>query len=132
MVGPKSKEPAGHDELKSAKAQEQSVLTAQTSVVFEFEPNPSFVGLFSFLYFLKIKISKIYVRFEIFQKYPQSPPLRLTGKEKFLGENFPRKPKILFLGRVRFFYLSPEIFGPFESPPKPNWCNQISGHPAAS
>ena len=35
MVGPKSKEPAGHDELKSAKAQEQSVLTAQTSVVFE-------------------------------------------------------------------------------------------------
>ena len=45
MVGPKSKEPAGHDELKSAKAQEQSVLTAQTSVVFEFEPNPSFVSV---------------------------------------------------------------------------------------
>ena len=26
-------------------------------------------AVFSFLYFLKIKISKIYVRFEIFQKY---------------------------------------------------------------
>jgi hypothetical protein len=47
-------------------------------------------------------------------------------------ENFPRKPKILILGGVRFFYLSPEIFGPFESPPKPNWFSQISGHPAAS
>jgi len=56
----------------------------------------------------------------------------LLDKENFLGENFPRKPKILFLGGVRFFYLSPEIFGPFESPPKPNWCSQISGHPAAS
>ena len=32
-------------------------------------------ALFSFLYFLKIKISKIYVRFEIFQKYPRSPPI---------------------------------------------------------
>ena len=61
------------------------------------------------------------------------PMVRLaTNKEKFLGENFPRKPKILFLGGVRFFYLSPEIFGPFESPPKPNWFSQISGHPAAS
>jgi len=49
--------------------------------------------------------------------------LRVTSKEKFLGENFPRKPKILFLGGVRFFYLSPEIFGPFESPHKPNWCS---------
>ena len=58
--------------------------------------------------------------------------LVVCTKEKFLGENFPRKPKILFLGGVRFFYLSPEIFGPFESPPKPNWCSQISGHPAAS
>ena len=27
------------------------------------------LAVFSFLYFLKIKISKIYVRFEIFQKY---------------------------------------------------------------
>ena len=27
-------------------------------------------AVFSFLYFLKIKISKIYVCFEIFQKYP--------------------------------------------------------------
>ena len=26
-------------------------------------------AVFSFLYFLKIKISKIYVRFQIFQKY---------------------------------------------------------------
>jgi len=31
-------------------------------------------GIFSFLYFLKIKISKIYVRFEIFQKYPPVAP----------------------------------------------------------
>ena len=32
-------------------------------------------AVFSFLYFLKIKISKIYVRFEIFQKYtPVAPP----------------------------------------------------------
>ena len=30
--------------------------------------------VFSFLYFLKIKISKIYVRFEIFQKYPPVAP----------------------------------------------------------
>ena len=29
--------------------------------------------LFSFLYLKKIKISKIYVRFEIFQNYPLSP-----------------------------------------------------------
>ena len=33
------------------------------------------VAVFSFLYFLKIKISKIYVRFEIFQNYPRSPPI---------------------------------------------------------
>ena len=32
-------------------------------------------AVFSFLYFLKIKISKIYVCFEIFQKYPRSPPI---------------------------------------------------------
>jgi len=31
-------------------------------------------AVFSFLYFLKIKISKIYVRFEIFQKYPPVAP----------------------------------------------------------
>ena len=37
------------------------------------------VAVFSFLYFFKIKISKIYVRFEIFQKYPRSPPHRATG-----------------------------------------------------
>ena len=30
-------------------------------------------ALFSFLYLKKIKISKIYVRFEIFQNYPRSP-----------------------------------------------------------
>ena len=30
---------------------------------------------FSFLYFKKIKISKIYVRFEIFQKYPPVAPI---------------------------------------------------------
>ena len=36
-------------------------------------------AVFSFLYFFKIKISKIYVRFEIFQKYPRSPPHRATG-----------------------------------------------------
>ena len=35
--------------------------------------------LFSFLYFLKIKISKIYVRFEIFQKYLPVAPHRATG-----------------------------------------------------
>ena len=37
------------------------------------------VAFFSFLYLKKIKISKIYVCFEIFQKYPQSPPHRATG-----------------------------------------------------
>ena len=31
--------------------------------------NARMVAVFSFLYFLKIKISKIYIRFEIFQKY---------------------------------------------------------------
>ena len=36
-------------------------------------------AVFSFLYFLKIKISKIYVRFEIFQKYPRSPPIGRQG-----------------------------------------------------
>ena len=35
--------------------------------------------LLSFLYFLKIKISKIYVRFEIFQKYPPVAPYKTTG-----------------------------------------------------
>ena len=30
---------------------------------------PVAAAVFSFLYFLKIKISKIYIRFEIFQKY---------------------------------------------------------------
>ena len=39
--------------------------------------------IFSFLYFLKIKISKIYVRFEIFQKYPPVAPHRATGKCNF-------------------------------------------------
>ena len=34
---------------------------------------------FLFLYFLKIKISKIYVHFEIFQKYPPVAPHRATG-----------------------------------------------------
>ena len=34
---------------------------------------------FSFLYLKKIKFSKIYVCFEIFQKYPRSPPHRATG-----------------------------------------------------
>ena len=32
-------------------------------------------ALFSFLYLKKIKISKIYVRFELFQKYPGRPPI---------------------------------------------------------
>ena len=32
-----------------------------------------FRAFFSFLYFKKIKISKIYVCFEIFQNYPRSP-----------------------------------------------------------
>ena len=36
-------------------------------------------ALFSFLYLKNIKISKIYVRFEIFQKYLRSPPHRATG-----------------------------------------------------
>ena len=31
-------------------------------------------AVFSFLYYLKIKISKIYVYFEIFQKYPPVAP----------------------------------------------------------
>ena len=31
--------------------------------------NPCHNAVFSFLYFLKIKISKIYVCFQIFQKY---------------------------------------------------------------
>src|SRR6185369_16016475 len=35
-------------------------------------PRPA---VFSFLYFLKIKISKIYVCFEIFQKYPLVTPI---------------------------------------------------------
>ena len=43
-------------------------------------PSCTFNGaVFSFLYFLKIKISKIYVCFEIFQKFPPSPPHRATG-----------------------------------------------------
>ena len=37
------------------------------------------LAVFSFLYFFKIKISKIYVRFEIFQKYPPVAPHRATG-----------------------------------------------------
>jgi len=31
-------------------------------------------AVFSFLYFLKVKISKIYVRFEIFHKIPAARP----------------------------------------------------------
>ena len=57
-------------------------------------------ALFSFLYLKKIKILKIYVRFEIFQNYPQSPPIgqqvlsvifflqicnEVPGKKKFKG-----------------------------------------------
>ena len=37
------------------------------------------LAVFSFLYFLKIKILKIYVRFEIFEKYPPVAPHRATG-----------------------------------------------------
>ena len=37
------------------------------------------MAVFSFLYFLKIKISKIYIHFEIFQKYPPVAPHRATG-----------------------------------------------------
>ena len=45
-------------------------------------------AVFSFLYFLKIKISKIYTRFEIFQKYPPVAPHRATGlKCKFYFSN---------------------------------------------
>jgi len=40
-------------------------------------------GLFSFLYLKKIKILKIYVRFEKFQKYP-SRPMGATGPLLFI------------------------------------------------
>ena len=39
------------------------------------------------------------------------PGRRGHRKEKFLAENFPRKPKILFLGEVPIFFLSPKVFG---------------------
>jgi len=39
------------------------------------KPRPALaLAVFSFLYLKKIKISKIYVRFEIFQKYPPVAP----------------------------------------------------------
>ena len=47
---------------------------------------------FSFLYFLKIKISKIYVRFEIFQKYPRSPHRATGPKCNFFSSNLQRGP----------------------------------------
>ena len=43
------------------------------------DADPGGDAVFLFLYFLKIKISKIYVRFEIFQKYPPVDPHRATG-----------------------------------------------------
>ena len=50
-------------------------------------------ALFSFLYLKKIKISKIYVRFEKFQKYPPVAPHRATGpKCNFFSLNSQRGP----------------------------------------
>ena len=50
-------------------------------------------AVFSFIYFLKIKISKIYVRFEIFQKYPPVAPHRATGSKcNFFSSNLQRCP----------------------------------------
>ena len=40
-----------------------------------FPPFPFLGALFSFLYLKKIKISKIYVHFEKFQKYPRLPSI---------------------------------------------------------
>ena len=63
------------------------------SVAHNVPPRKQFAAVFSFLYFLKIKISKIYVRFEIFQKYPRSPPHRATGpKINFFSSNLQRGP----------------------------------------
>ena len=50
-------------------------------------------GVFFFFIFLKIKISKIYVRLNIFQKYPRSPLQRATGpKCNFFSLNLQRCP----------------------------------------
>jgi len=50
-------------------------------------------GLFFFYIFKKIKISKIYVRFEIFQKYSPVAPHRATGpKYNFFSSNLQRGP----------------------------------------
>ena len=51
------------------------------------------LALFSFLYFEKIKISKIYVRSEKFQKHPPVAPHRATGpKCNFFSSNSQRGP----------------------------------------
>ena len=42
---------------------------------------------FFFFIFKKIKISKIYVRFEIFQKYPRSPPIGRQALSVFFFSN---------------------------------------------
>ena len=48
-------------------------------------------AIFSFLYLKKIKISKIYVRFEIFQNYPRSPYGGTTDpKCNFFSSNLQR------------------------------------------
>ena len=54
-------------------------LLPSDQVLYRRRLGPERRAVFSFLYFLKIKISKIYVRFEIFQKYPPVAPHRATG-----------------------------------------------------
>ena len=61
------------------------------------QPNPIAPRIhsraFFFFIFKKIKISKIYVWFEIFQKYPRSPPNRATDpKCNFFSSNLQRGP----------------------------------------
>jgi len=49
-------------------------------------------GLFSFLYLKKIKISKIYVRFEKFQNYPGRPMWATGPRCNFFSLNLQRGP----------------------------------------
>jgi len=49
-------------------------------------------GLFSFLYLKKIKISKIYVRFEKFQNYPGRPRWATGPRCNFFSLNLQRGP----------------------------------------
>ena len=67
-------------------------------------------AVFSFLYFLKIKISKIYIRFKIFQKYPRSLPIGRQALSVFfffkfamrsLGKKRPCRPPQRATGACR-------------------------------